>query len=133
MFVVAVHVCVALVFVDRAAVSLDELSLIDWVFVCALVPSGAGYSVWFRVRYAAFVNLVVCAGWSVFFMMGMHVLCGLCHLCGIAALACFAVCLGFALLLPCTLFAHLDSVRSRVVWPTNEKAENRARHLQEQY
>ena len=74
MFVVAVHVCVALVFVDRAAVSLDELSLFDWVFVGALVPSGTGYSVWFRVRYAVFVYLVVCAGWSVFFMMGMHVL-----------------------------------------------------------
>ena len=74
LFVVAVHMCVAFVNVDRAAGSSDELSLIDWILVCVLVPSGAGWSDWFRIRYVAFVDLVVCAGWSVFFMMGMHVL-----------------------------------------------------------
>ena len=66
--------CGAFVNVDLAAVSSAELSLMDRVFVCVLVPSRAGWSDLFRVRYAAFVELVVYAGCSALFVMGLYML-----------------------------------------------------------
>jgi len=121
--------CVAFVNVDPAAVLSAVLSLMDCFFV--LVPLGTGCSDLFfgSDRLPLWALFCALGGPCSFVILCDGHVCVVRALspCGIAAFADFAGFVGFALLLPCALFAHLDSLRSRVGWPCHEKAENRVR------
>ena len=117
--------CFAFVNVDPAAVLSAGLSLLDWLFVFVQVPSGAGCSDFCSSSDRLPLWALFCAlgGPCSFVILCDGHVCVVRALspCGIAAFADFAGFVGFALLLPCALFAHLDSLRSRVGWPCNQK------------